>query len=62
MRSEIRQRKTNTVWFYLIVESNLNKQNPKFIKKEITFVVIRNCGGTGNYRKVIKVFKLPVIG
>ena len=49
MLSEIRQRKTNTVWSHLYAES---KKNMKLIEKEIRFVVTRGGGGGGGEQEL----------
>ena len=53
---DIRQRKTNTVWSHIYVES----KKDELIQAESRIVVAR-AGGGGNGEMLVKGYKLPVI-
>ena len=57
IQSEIRQKKTNMVWFHLYVESWRNK----LIEEEIRHITRSRGWERKNWREVVKRHKFPVI-
>lgn len=59
MLGEMSQRKINTVWPHLYVESKRQK-TPNSSEEEVRPMGTRDMGGTrGNWRQVAKRYKLP---
>lgn len=59
MLSEIRQRKTNTAWLHLHVESKTTTITTKLIEKKISYSEERGRGK--NWIKAVKRYKVPDI-